>query len=68
MRPSVSDSIERPWPVSQRPPKSPVSLRLTIQVLQQLSIGLDEELQLRMRALQPPNELEGVEVGTLRNR
>tara|TARA_B110001452_G_scaffold13110_1_gene10857 strand:+ start:310 stop:759 length:450 start_codon:yes stop_codon:yes gene_type:complete len=35
------------------------------EVLQQLSIGLDEELQLRMRALQPPNEREGVEVASI---
>ena len=35
------------------------------EVLEQLSLGLDEELQLRMRGLQPPNEREGVvEVGT----
>ena len=30
-RPSVSDPSERPWPSRQRPPKSTVSLRLTIQ-------------------------------------
>mgnify|MGYP006137301327 CR=1 FL=1 len=29
--PSVSDTSERPWPSSQRPPKLTISLRLTMQ-------------------------------------
>ena len=34
-RPSASDLIERPWPAIQRPPKSPFSLRLTMQIAEQ---------------------------------